>query len=705
MRLFITEKPSTARQLTAVLGDARHVKSSNSTKFGGHKQGSGWAVAWLSGHFYSLLEPHEFDERYKQWRLSDLPFIANECHWKVNDDDSFPPKQEIEEQIAHIQSLYKNTNELILATDGDQEGQVLGQVFLEQSGWRGPVKRLWTDVWEPEGLRKRLANLRDNQEFQGIFEAGKCRVLGDQLIGINLTRLFTQKAREAGYSLTAKVGRVRSPALSFTVDHHAKVTAHTARLYYGVRAHLDYQGTPFKGSLIVPEDWCEDKKHCFDPSPVQALLDRLDGITTATVQSKTQNRSEQKPPKPFNQNTLSQHCSKHFQMMPDEVMNVSQKLYEDGVLSYPRVDAQAYEAEVLDMVPAIFETASSADPALASAIENADVRRPQPVFVDEAIEGHSAIYITRSRPELSKRSREERQVYMAIAIRMIAQFYPSLITASEKLILAIGEGRFQADSSTVVQYGWASIEPYQHEDKATLPPLSEGDLCNVVELERTEQNTKAPSRMTVELFQETLRDCTHLLSPKIKSRVGTGQLGTGATQKEYLKSLVNQGAVQIESKKYVIPTRRGIELRSLLPAMIASPDLTSLWELNFRAIRAGQTDPKVFMDTLITWLKDFVRKAENVKFAPAPTMTPCERCGSALNRRERAGDKFNYYWTCSSSECSTTVPDDGGRPAKLHPRDGMSCPKCESPLRTRLRKKDKKIFAGCSSRQCKYLED
>ncbi|MDQ2077539.1 DNA topoisomerase [Marinimicrobium sp. ABcell2] len=707
MRLYITEKPSAARQLIDALGECRHVRSSNGTKFGGHKAGNGWCVTWLSGYFHRLYEPHDYDPALKRWSMSTLPILHTEPVWKVDDSPNFPPKHEIEEQIEHIQGLYAQADEVILATDADQEGQVIGQVFLEQTGWTGPVKRLWSDLWEVQGLREALGKLRDNREFRGMYEAGLSRIICDQMIGINFTRLLTLKAEQAGYSFMANSGRVRSPCTKYVVDHQAKVDAHSARAYYNLRANLQRESESFQARLILPSSLLEDGEHCFDPEPIRRIQASLSQETHGIVESVTRSQQEHKPPLPFNQNTLSQYCAQHHSMMPDETEAAAQKLYEQGYLSYPRVESKAYETSVLLKVPSIFQMLAGLSPEFTQAVSLANIEHPQPVFVDEGVDAHGAIFPSPTAPNISALSAHQKAVYLAVANRLLAQFYPNHITSNDKVILLIGNHRFMAESSGIVQPGWTSLVPTEDKEKTHLPALNQGDQCPLRELQLQERKTKAPSRLTVSAFQAMLEDCTHLLSEPVRQRMGSarGQLGTGATQKTYLKELVAQRVAVVEDKKYVVPTRRGIELARLLPDTLSSPDLSSLWEMHFRAIRKGQKTRQEFVGAVADWVRTQVEQVKALSFPPSPTINACERCSSAMIRRPRRGEPTQFYWQCSNEECRTTTPDLGGKPLELHPKDGEPCPKCESALRTKMRRKDRARFLGCSNRECKHNED
>jgi DNA topoisomerase-3 len=701
MKLYLTEKPKTARQLCDVLGNARHVKSSESTKFGGHKQGDGWAVTWLSGHFYRLLEPHEYSQNYKEWRLSDLPIIYRDITWKQIDQSETIGADGIAEQIAHIQSLYPKVTELILATDGDQEGQVLGQVFLEQSGWKGPVKRLWTDVWEPSGLKKSLENLSDNKLFQGTYNAGITRVILDQLVGINLTRLFTLKAQQSGYSMVANTGRVRSPALAIVVDHDNMVSSHSSREYHTLRASFSYKGQAFKGKLVVPDHLLEDQSHCYDRIAIENILKDVQNETAATVINVNSQEKKNKPPKPFSQNTLAQYCNLHHGMMPDETLAACQSLYEAGYVSYPRVEVEIYETDVLNKAPEILAGVSKVGQFFKDAVARTKLSNAQPVFSDQEVDGHSAIFCTSLAPTFKDLKQQEQFVYQAIAMRFVAQFSDDFVTAQSNMMLKVNKSTFIAESNSIISLGWAALFPREDNSSEPLPSIESGSICDINEIALLSRNTKAPPRLTVDTFLSILRDCTNLLSPKIAARVGKGQLGTGATQPSILKTLESQKAIQIVDKKFVIPTKTGKNLRELLPDLIASVDLSSIWELNFRQIRAGQKSHEEFINSSLEWLSKVVEAGKNSKFPRSPTYTPCELCDCAMNRKTSTKPDGGSYWICSNEECKLIVADRAGLPIKLHPDHGKPCPKCGNPLTTRTSKNNLENIAYCTSQECR----
>ena len=708
MRLYITEKGSYATKLAQALGSHRSVsidKSTEGYRFGGHKAGDGWIVAPLRGHMYRLLEPHEVDPKWKRWRLETLPIVHKHIDWTINDSGGPADADKLYNQVEHIRGFYPKTTELVLATDGDQEGQVIGDVFLQRTGWRGPVKRLWTKEWEASGLKRALSNLQDNAQYQGHFAAGLARVFLDQVVGFNLTRLYTLKAQQAGYNLVANTGRVRSVCCAIVVDWQRRVEAHVARSYFGIEGQFGTPEATLKAELQMPEGLLEDGKHCFDEASVNQLLNKLREHTHVRVLSVDSQNRQTPPPRPLSQNTLSQLCSDRFGMLPKSVIQASQWLYEQGHISYPRTEADVFELDVLSRAPGIIGRIERAMPEIGPMIERLDLDHPQPVFSNELGEqAHCAIFPTEHTPSLDKLSEDQRRVYETIVRRLLVQFAPDMATAHSKMHLGAGEHRFEASSRVLVYSGWSAVEPQPSDEKPPLPSLSVGDECDIISLDKSKKTTKAPPRLTVKMFQHILEDCTDYLSPRVKQLIGTGQLGTGATQPYYLDELVNQGVAQVEQGKYLVPTKRGRLLRDLWVDEITSADMTALWEHAFRGIREGSESAGEFMDKVLAWVSETVHHGkENLKVPPSPTITPCPQCESAMTRRS-PGKGANAYWRCTG--CSMILPDMKARPAPVHEKHGQDCPRCQSMLVTRVRRKAPMgVFLGCSSRECRYSED
>lgn len=710
-RLYIAEKPSAARALCEALGPARKIRPCADSKVCGHFEGDGFLVAALSGHFYTLWEPEDYDqEKWGRWSLGPLPFIVREPRWKVITKSDRLPPHEIQRQIDHIKSLYTDIDEVVIATDAEQEGQVIGQVFVEQTGWSGKTLRFWTDLWEVESVREGLRGISDNALYSGYYEAGVARALLDFLIGINFTRLFTLKAEMAGYDFTANAGRVRSAAAAIVVDHDAHVRAHTAREYYSIECELASQDASFKAKIVLPDTLCEDKKHCFDLQAINGIYEHLKPIDIATVLEVANTQSSTPPPAPFNQNTLSQFCADQFGLMPHETLEIAQNLYEEGFLSYPRTESVEYEPKVLDKIPGIFKALSQADPDFKAAIDAVDIQVPRNVFNAEGVNSHSALYVSSLRPAFNKWNEITSQVYRAVASNMICQFASDLVMSNQVVSISIGNQRFRAKTAAVKSPGWTQILPREQKDDDALPPLTAGDVLKIQDITVVTQKTKAPPHLTVKRFQAILEDCTHLLSPTVKKHVGHGQLGTGATQPYYLTELVKQGVAHIKDKEYVLSTKRGRQLRDMLPSVITSPDLTSIWEVRFRSIRAKEHSAQEFINSVIDWLEPCIRDSLRISFKASPTAVACEKCGCAMNRRDSKNNPEYRYWTCSNEDCHVIVADRDGRPLPLHPKDGESCPECQSILRTRGIKSGQGrsaqiTFLACSNKECNYTED
>ena len=264
MRLFITEKPSAARSLSSALGTHKTIRPYKNFRFAGHMEGKGWIVVYLAGHFYEAIEPKDKDPKLKNWTLETLPILYKTIEWKPLATSLTIPVEEIHQQIAHISSLYNRIDEAVIATDAGQEGQLIGEVFLRETGWKGKTQRLWTGSWDESAIKKALNQVQPNENFRGYYDAAIARTLCDSLIGFNYTRLYTLKARQAGYNFVASTGRVRSAALYIVFLFDKKREDHQAAEYYSLDATLDFKGTTFKARLTPPKHILSDGKHCFE---------------------------------------------------------------------------------------------------------------------------------------------------------------------------------------------------------------------------------------------------------------------------------------------------------------------------------------------------------------------------------------------------------------------------------------------------------
>ncbi|MFT6904795.1 MAG: DNA topoisomerase-3 [Oleiphilaceae bacterium] len=690
MRLFICEKPSAAQNLAQALGGGRTVRNSEG-RSGQHIAGKGWLIAALSGHYFRLSMPEDHDPALARWSLSTLPIIIDNHHWILIDKNTgrMSPEQ-IKDQTDHIVSLYPRVNEVCIATDSGQEGQLIGQVFVQNTGWTGNTTRLWAGAQEPSALREAVANIKQNHEYQGQYECALARTIADQKIGINFTRLYRKIAEMSGYNTRWSIGRVRNAVLGIVYEVCKAHDNHVAQTYFTAELSFGESESVVTTTLDLPSRLLDDQsQRCIDKASLSRYIAPISEPCEFTVASVTNKIDSKAPPLPFSINTLCQFMVTSHNLMPDYILNtVGQGLYDKGFITYIRSEENVYETSILDDIDVIGSAAAKLSPELAFAVSLIDKSKAEPVFDSSRVVEHTAISITKKTPDFSTFNDDEKALYTAVAMRLFAQLTGHLEKASSTVKLTRGEYTASLKSNSIKAAGWTAILPY--EDKtAILPHLDKGDTLLLSSAEIEEKLTKAPPRLTVAGFLDTLKDCTRFLSPDVKERVKVGRLGTAATQPNYLADMIKGGTLQLTGKKtnpYVVITKQGQSVINISPKYLNSPDMTSIWELQFAQIRNRKLSKDAFLQEVNNFVIKQVDAGKTTRFKPSPIMEPCPSCECALLRLENK--KFqSFFYACSNEHCDFTTPDHDGKPMQLLDGDGEPCKNCDGKMVTKLRRK------------------
>jgi|GEM_PF-6238391 len=709
MQLILCEKGKAAKSMAEALGEYQKVRVPHSS-FAGHYKCGNCYVTYLSGHFFRLANPADVNDKYKKWSLDDLPLTSHPIKWLPIDVSSKVSPEEIKIQTDHIRSLYKHVNEVVVATDSGQEGQVIADVFLEQTAWQGKTTRLWLSSWEPATIKKQLNNKKDNAAYSGYTKAGIARAYCDQLVGINLTRLYTLLASKAGHNIIANTGTVRSPLQGIIVRNDELINNHKASFYYTVDALLNTDKHSYKAEAVLPTALLNRNNVCDSKELILSHIEKLSNIELATVISNTETFNNSSPPIPFNQNTLSQYCSENFSILPKETLTISEKLYEDGYLSYPRTVDTNYESALLDQLPDIFSFYEKHLPFYKHIKHHINIDNPKNVFDDTKNEEHSALYTTLKPPLLTNFSENEKKIYFSIAVRFLTQFSTDKIVKHVNILLNAENNQFKIQHKLIHDHGWATVDnAYIDQDldvdneldnHLINSDLNQGRTVKISNLNLAERKTKSPSRITVKRFQAILEDCYSLLSSDTKKYIKSAKLGTPATQNTYLDSLVKQEAIYIENNKYIHPTKKGRDLVKALPDILTYPDLRAMWEMRFEEIRKGTENSEDFIQSVVSWLNQTINDNKNAQYTKSPTLTPCPICNSALIRKKRTSNNTDwYFWSCSG--CDYFCDDDRCKPIQPMEGEKEPCPKCIGKLKTKISKDRKKKYLKCI--KCKHV--
>lgn len=683
LTVYLAEKPKMGKIIASALAS---IDGTSTPPITNNKiEGNGWAVCWLAGHAYELFDAKEYKDEWNQtWSKLPLPLIPESFLFK-------PIKGDFIEGCRNAASgLINKASTVVIATDAGQEGQVIAEIFLSQNKWSGKTLRLWSSAANNAEMVKALGSLKSNDDmkFQGHKNSGLARMYNDWMIGINFTVAYTNMARKAGYDIVASAGRVQSACLAICVDHDEMVERFKSASYYEVEAVLETEsGEQFCSKLIIPEHLKQDGKHCVDEGALQQIINECRD-KEAAITGISESRQTSSPPTPYNLTTLAIALNREFNITSGELMKLYQAMYEAGWLTYTRTDDTYYEDDQLKNIDKVFNMLKEVEPEFIPLVDKADISLKPASFNSSKIEEHSANSPTASKPKWDSLDQKSKDIYRTVAKQMICQFYPDYINAITHVVIKIGSYPFEVKGNTVVQTGWTDVKKPNSEEEIThLPTLNKGDQVSVISIETLAKKTRAPARMTEAKLLEIMKNASaYLASEQTKKRLGeNATLGTAATRAAVIDLLIDKRKYLSRYPNGVFrPTKTGKKVRALLPPELSTPDLSALWEINFKAIRKGTITPEVFVAKTKNWVANQVHMASQRTIKPNPLSFPCSQCQNPMTRRTSRTNK-QAFWACSSDDCNHFTPDHGGKPVEPLPNDGNPCKECGEPLKTLVR--------------------
>ncbi|MBC8950015.1 DNA topoisomerase III [Xenorhabdus sp. TS4] len=638
MPLYLCEKPSQAKDIANVLG----VKQRGQ----GFLFGSGVIVTWAIGHLLEVAAPEHYGEQFgPPWRMEVLPVLPAQWQWTV--------KKETAGQFAVIQQLLKQTEEVIIATDADREGEVIARELLEYCHFTGTVRRLWLSALDETSIRQALAAILPGEQTAALYQAGLGRARADWLTGINLTRLYTLKAQTLGFGDVLSIGRVQTPTLALVVNRDKTIARFEPKPYWQLVAKLEKDSMRFRAKWQPVTDDCDEENRCIQPDIVQAAQQRCQQATHATVMDVSKKREKTPPPLCFDLGTLQQTASRHWGMGASQVLAIAQSLYETHkATTYPRTDCGYLPASMQADIPVVLTALARTDPAMETIISQLDKQGVSRVWNDKKITAHPAIIPTRHPFDLTRLTTDELKVYQLIRQYYLAQFLPVQETDVTDVTLDIGGQHFRVQGRVNVITGWKSlfideVSEHQEEQEAdvALPVLNQGDRCQVVEAKIRSLHTKPPAPFTEGTLIAAMKNAASLVSdPQLKQvlRESAG-LGTEATRAGILDTLFKRQLIE-RKKKAIHATPLAQELIAGLPAVLTDPGMTALWEQSLEDIAQGKASLAVFMQKQAQWLLHLVERGKAQPLHLTLPKTPeCPNCGGRMRQRQ---GKTAPFWGC-----------------------------------------------------------
>ncbi|OYU07387.1 MAG: DNA topoisomerase III [Pseudomonas sp. PGPPP1] len=647
MRLFLCEKPSQGRDIAKVLGATR--------RGDGCLIGTETTVTWCIGHLLETASPEAYGEQFKSWSLDHLPIIP--AQWMVE------VKPKTATQFKVIKRLLSEASAVVIATDADREGEMIARELLELCKYRGPVQRLWLSALNEASIRKALSSLKSGQETFLLYHSALARSRADWLIGMNLSRLFTLLGRRAGYDGVLSVGRVQTPTLRLVVDRDRAIASFVSVPYWEVEVHLSSMGQPFIASWLPPSSGQDKAGRCLQQALGIQAAQKISGGKTATVLSLQTERFREPPPPPFDLSTLQEVCSRKQGLGVQETLNIAQALYETHkATTYPRSDCRYLPESMFNEVPAVFAALLKTDPALQPTFGRLDRSLHSRVWNDAKVTAHHGIIPTTEPANLARMSEQERQVYELIRSHYLAQFLPHHEFDRTQVELKCGGERLTAVGKQILIQGWKGLlyenteedEPSQKHQ--VLPVLQQGTQCAVNDVELKSMRTAAPKPLTEGDLIKAMKNVAKLVNdPRLKQKLrDTTGIGTEATRAGIIKGLIDRGYL-LKKKRALMASAAAHTLIEAVPAAVADPGMTAIWEQALDEIEAGRLTLDAFVAKQANWIAQLVEHCGALTLAVTVEAGPtCPICNASTRRRK---GKSGPFWSCSHyPDCKGTVP-------------------------------------------------
>ncbi|EMJ9581356.1 DNA topoisomerase 3 [Campylobacter jejuni] len=708
MRLFIAEKPELGRAIAEGLD-------------GNYKSGEGYIqkgdniVTWAFGHILELAKPEEYDEKYKLWKLEDLPLPIKEF--------KYLPKKESKKQLKIICDLIHSDKitSIVNCGDADDEGQILVDEIIQYSKTSKPVFRVLINDLTPKAVKEEIAKIKPNADFKGMSERGFARSQADWIVGINLTRAYTIMARKNGYEGILSVGRVQTPILSLIVNRDKKFENFKSINYYSLLGDFNINNNTIKARLKT-----EDK--ILDENLAKEIKESCEN-QNAKINLKIENKKEY-PPLPYNLLVLQAECAKLFGFSPDKTLEITQILREKHkAITYNRSDCQYLPETMFEQAPNILniikENLNSNDE-IQALIASSDLTIKSKAFNDANISAHYGIIPTQNKIS-SQLTQDELVVYNLIAKRFIIQFFHPREYQTTTINLEVNQRIFTATQNKTTKSGfrslWQNVDSEEEQennenDINDLSILKNGDIakCSLIQIEK--KQTKPRPYYTMTTLLKDLNSVAKyvsderikkLLMEKDKDKKGeSGGIGTPATRSNHIKTLIEREYIEVskDKKQIIKSTKKGRDLIKLSPKSLITPDMTALWFEQQKMIEISELRREQFLEEITKEvISEIQRIDKNQEFKILDNENKpkiqCPQCNKGFLTKRKG--KYGNFWGCSEymEGCKAIYPDNKGTPnfeTKQASNDTThKCPQCNKGFLQRIKSKNgNSWWWGCS---------
>ena len=617
MIVCVAEKPSVGQYIAKVLGA--------NTRHDGYYEGNGYQVTWTFGHLCALLDPNEYNDAWKSWNMSSLPMIPERFGIKVTEDKG------VQKQFNIIRSLILQADEVINCGDAGQEGELIQRWVYQKAGCKCPVKRLWVNSLTEDAIAEGFRQLKDQSNYQLLYEAGLMRAIGDWLLGMNATRAYTLRYAQ-GYGKDRQVlsvGRVQTPTLALVVKRQAEIENFVPKTYWELKTK--YRDTLFSAQLPAEEDEYAITTQEYGQQLVDSIKDE-----PLTITSVSKKKGTEYAPRLFDLTSLQVECNKKYSFSADQTLKLIQSLYEKRVTTYPRVDTTFLSEDIYPKVPATLNGIKDFYPQVAPLI-GAKLPKSKRVFDNKKVTDHHAIIPTGQRPD--NLTADERKVFDLVALRFIAAFYPDCEISTTTVLAKAGEIDFKVTGREILKPGWREVfgkntDETEETEQKTLPAFKEGESGpHVPELQ--EKTTQPPKYYTEATLLRALETAGKTVeNEELRDALKENGIGRPSTRAAILEKLYQRKYIVLKGKQ-IHATEIGIDLiHKIISPLLKSAELTGLWEKKLREIERGEFTAQQFLTELKQMTSEVVYEVKSNK---AGLLCPVCRKGYIIRGNTRYG--------------------------------------------------------------------
>ena len=583
MKVCIAEKPSVAKEI------ARILQANN--RRDGYFEGNGYQVTWTFGHLCTLKNPEDYTSDWKAWRMHALPMIPPRFGIKIIENDG------VQKQFNTIKKLVSECDEVINCGDAGIEGELIQRWVLTKAECTKPLKRLWISSMTDEAIKEGFEKLKDGKDFDRLYSAGNARAIGDWLLGMNASRLYTLKYANGKGVLS--IGRVQTPTLALIVRRFEEIQNFVPKAFWEIK-------TLYRNVLFTSTNGR------FETVGDASIVIEEIKTNLFEIVSFEQKKGNEAPQKLFDLTALQVECNKKYSFTADETLKYIQTLYERKMVTYPRVDTTFLPNDMYSKIEGILKNMEPYAN-FTAAILGKPIKKSKKVFDDTKITDHHAIIPTGIMP--AGLQLPEKQVYDLIARRFIAAFYPDCIVSNTTVIGMVSSHEFKATGKVILEEGWRVLYPKKDnsaesetdaDEEQIMPHFEKGEKGEHSP-DLLEKQTQPPKMLTEATLLRAMETAgKQVEDDELRELMKENGIGRPSTRANIIETLFKRKFVTRE-KKNLVPTTTGIQLiQTIQNELLKSAELTGLWEKKLRQIEKGDYDPKTFLEEMKVMVTNIV---------------------------------------------------------------------------------------------------